>query len=828
MNKMAQTDQNFEISGKTLLAYTPVEDVKSITIPEGVETIENFKLQSRISLEEIKIPASVTTIVPGAFKVSSGQNIKRILVDANNPVYKDLDGVLYTKDMKTLVAVPNGYEAEQYTIPNEVEIVADYAFYLNHKIKRIVIPDNAAMIGKYALMGFEEEVVLPITVDQIGNGFYSNADIKKIEFVDNLDVELQKLPQGPPLKTRIQIVINEKLSKKLHKCLITRNDIDAYWATRIKSDDPTEMAYVLLFQKAKVWESWLDDYGTQAAEIVEKAVELLEGEQKVTANATKRLTAFAKKYADKIDSEILNNMIALLKEKGRQKAALDFENSADVKKVTAAESVHPIEEYVSAHIDQACKEFEAEVKNGIRYADGSGISSVNAVILIVSQYRKQWMKYKKDYSGFMSSVEALAEGWKLKKDPIADQVADALDQKDLIAFLKEQAYSVRYRKYIIAFVRYADQTEVKEFIKSIKAGKKDTGKERWWAQTAENALYLSDRMAAAEYMDENKLLSKYAKMRGLNENDYRDSCMAEDFGFNENGTIQFDIGNDIIELSITPETKIQLYDTAQKKVIEAFPRKSEDADKLRAEREHFNELKKDIEEFIEKRTVYFHALYLSGRKVSHDIWVEMFLNHPIVKVLARFLIWQDADGQLFTVTETGVVDVNGKPYTPNGDVGLAHILEMKETDVESWKAFMAESKREPLIAQVWEPVVIGDEQSLRQRYNGIFISNANRNAFKKAMKLHGVEVRSASQEGVYDSETGKYQFSNYGKMLIGEYVELSYMADKDTKDLMLGYLKKGKANIRVLNTVIYELDKICDSTQIAKGKTELAGTGGTQ
>lgn len=58
------------------------------------------------NLEEISIPAKVRQIK----NLKTLQALKRVSVDANNPYYKSHDGLLYSSDSRTLLAVPRGLD----------------------------------------------------------------------------------------------------------------------------------------------------------------------------------------------------------------------------------------------------------------------------------------------------------------------------------------------------------------------------------------------------------------------------------------------------------------------------------------------------------------------------------------------------------------------------------------------------------------------------------------------------------------------------------------------------------------------------------------------
>lgn len=70
--------------------------------------------------------------------------IKRIKVDFDNQFYCDINGVLFSKDRKTLIRMPSEFEGK-YIIPDGTEVISRYAFE-NSMIKEIVIPSTVKKI----------------------------------------------------------------------------------------------------------------------------------------------------------------------------------------------------------------------------------------------------------------------------------------------------------------------------------------------------------------------------------------------------------------------------------------------------------------------------------------------------------------------------------------------------------------------------------------------------------------------------------------------------------------------------------------------------------
>lgn len=131
---------------KYLKAYPVAKAGTTFTVPNGVYGVSTNGFQLAKNLTTINLPASIqdlpTTKEANGF--TSAKNLTAIKVDAGNTKFKDEDGVVLTKDGKTLVAYPfarhgvtdHNYDGplttmhagEVYTIPASVETIAKGAF----------------------------------------------------------------------------------------------------------------------------------------------------------------------------------------------------------------------------------------------------------------------------------------------------------------------------------------------------------------------------------------------------------------------------------------------------------------------------------------------------------------------------------------------------------------------------------------------------------------------------------------------------------------------------------------------------------------------------
>ena len=127
-------------------AFRYCSSLTSITIGNSVTSIGDDAFEYCTSLTSISIPNSVTSIGESAFEDCS--SLTSIEVDANNQNYASIDGVLYNKDVTTLICCPEGKTS--ITIPNSVTSIGEKAFSGCSSLTSITIPNSVTSIGDHA------------------------------------------------------------------------------------------------------------------------------------------------------------------------------------------------------------------------------------------------------------------------------------------------------------------------------------------------------------------------------------------------------------------------------------------------------------------------------------------------------------------------------------------------------------------------------------------------------------------------------------------------------------------------------------------------------
>ncbi len=156
--------------------FSDCRRLTNITIPNSVTSIGSNAFEYCRSLTNIVIPSSVTSI--GYLAFYDCESLTSINVDSNNEKYMSDNGVLYTKDKKTLIKYPSKKDGTKYIIMQGVASIGDYAFEYCRSLTSITIPNSVTSIGKHA---FEDcrsltNITIPNNVTSIGDYAFNKCD----------------------------------------------------------------------------------------------------------------------------------------------------------------------------------------------------------------------------------------------------------------------------------------------------------------------------------------------------------------------------------------------------------------------------------------------------------------------------------------------------------------------------------------------------------------------------------------------------------------------------------------------------------------------------
>ncbi len=108
------------------------------------------------------------------------------------------------------------------------------------------------------------------------------------------------------------------------------------------------------------------------------------------------------------------------------------------------------------------RDAEIAVKSRIHYKDEDALCSREELVAILSVYVKEWERCSEDVTPDVNTVRMLTDGTKVKTDPNADAIAETLDKKELSELLDFLVRGTKYRSYILAWARFAEEDKISQ------------------------------------------------------------------------------------------------------------------------------------------------------------------------------------------------------------------------------------------------------------------------------------------------------------------------------------------------------------------------------
>ena len=188
----------YDVTNISSYAFNRCSKLREITVGDNVQKISEGAF-SLSGLSKIHIGKQVQKIETTWLVPFEGTKLEEITIDPENRFYTVKDGVLFTADMSELVRYPGQDTRIEYTIPDSVTKISQYAFESARNVKNMMIPSGVEEIGAAA---FEAATAL-YPVQDLRNvkrlGAMAFADVKNLRMIllgENLQIYMGKAYQN--------------------------------------------------------------------------------------------------------------------------------------------------------------------------------------------------------------------------------------------------------------------------------------------------------------------------------------------------------------------------------------------------------------------------------------------------------------------------------------------------------------------------------------------------------------------------------------------------------------------------------------------------------
>lgn len=178
-------------------AFYQCSALARVSLPSTLERIGMYAFAECPLLAQVTVPRSTSFVGDGAFGFC--ESLQNIFVQGDNASFCAPDGVLESRDQRTIVAFPAG-RGGNYRIPATVDSIANQAFYGCHLLESVTLPAHLADIGDNPFIFCDN--LKDIFVDNANTAFQSlegvllNADKTAIVAMPKAKQGAYAVPEG--------------------------------------------------------------------------------------------------------------------------------------------------------------------------------------------------------------------------------------------------------------------------------------------------------------------------------------------------------------------------------------------------------------------------------------------------------------------------------------------------------------------------------------------------------------------------------------------------------------------------------------------------------
>lgn len=274
-------------------------------------------------------------------------------------------------------------------------------------------------------------------------------------------------------------------------------------------------------------------------------------------------------------------------------------------------------------------------------------------------------------------------------------------------------------------------------------------------------LWENGKLTVSIRASANAALAAAAERRGLSLETFLEA-LAPDFGMGRQGLL-LDVGSYSYNVRIRSDLSLVVFDPSGK-ASKTLPKAQASEDKAMRElaESQFKALAKNLKPMLKQQALRLLRALQLGHSWSADSWVRLFVEHPLLNIIAQNVVWSALDEDEMPLkrfrpdASGGLLDLDDEAYRlpERCTVHVAHPLELDGAERAAWGAHFADYELVSPIDQWNTPVqqASGEEQQagLALRVRGKVLS---RGKLGSLLERWGYLKGAAEDGGVFSQHT---------------------------------------------------------------------------
>ncbi|MBR6529944.1 MAG: leucine-rich repeat protein [Clostridia bacterium] len=166
------------------------KQAKEIVFPTSLEVM--LAAFYRSSATTVFLPKNVREVGQLGYKCA----LSEVRVDEENAFFCAVDGVLYDKEMTTLIYFPEGKYVSEYEVPQSVTKISNVAFGRRVELDRLVIGEQVTEIGEglfYGTVTFKAGFTLAVREGSVAHRYAKDLlELEDFDFSEQIQIEILK------------------------------------------------------------------------------------------------------------------------------------------------------------------------------------------------------------------------------------------------------------------------------------------------------------------------------------------------------------------------------------------------------------------------------------------------------------------------------------------------------------------------------------------------------------------------------------------------------------------------------------------------------------